>query len=84
MRDGFPGLASGSVKTAVKNTNRRVGLLYQRVVDAITYYSVGEISPVERKISSMDKNVFVSSRVPNRNVRLITDLYTRTINTIAE
>ena len=32
----------------------------------------------------MDKNAFVSSRVPNRNYRLITDLYIRTINTIAE
>lgn len=84
MREGFPGLASGSVKTAVRNTDRKVALLYQRVIDAITYYSVGEISSVEKKISSVDKNVFVSSRVPNRNYRLITDLYTKTINTIAE
>lgn len=84
MREGFPGLASGSVRTAVRNTDRKVALLYQRVIDAITYYSVGEVSSVEKKISSVDKNVFVSSRVPNRNYRLITDLYTKTINTIAE
>lgn len=84
MREGFPGLASGSVKTASRNTERKVALLYQRVIDAITYYSVGEISSIEKKISSVDKNVFVSSRVPNRNYRLITDLYTKTINTIAE
>lgn len=84
MREGFPGLTSGSVKTAIQNTDRKVALLYQRVIDAITYYSVGEISSVEKKISSMDKNAFVSSRVSNRNFRLITDLYTKTINTIAE
>lgn len=84
MREGFPGLASGSVKTAMRNTDKRVALLYQRVIDAITYYSVGEISSIEKRISSVDKNVFVSSRVPNRNYRLITDLYTKTINTIAE
>lgn len=84
MREGFPGLVSGSVRTAVRNTDRKVALLYQRVIDAITYYSVGEVSSVEKKISSVDKNVFVSSRVPNRNYRLITDLYTKTINTIAE
>lgn len=84
MREGFPGLTSGSVKTAIRNTDRKVALLYQRVIDAITYYSVGEISSIEKKISSMDKNVFVSSRVSNRNFRLITDLYTKTINTIAE
>lgn len=84
MREGFPGLASGSVKTAVRNADKKVALLYQRVIDAITYYSVGEISSIEKKISSVDKNVFVSSRVPNRNYRLITDLYTKTINTIAE
>lgn len=84
MREGFPGLTSGSVKTAIRNTDRKVALLYQRVIDAITYYSVGEISSIEKKISSVDKNVFVSSRVPNRNYRLITDLYTKTINTIAE
>ena len=84
MREGFPGLSSGSVKTAIRNTDKKVALLYQRVIDAITYYSVGEISSIEKKISSMDKNVFVSSRVPNRNFRLITDLYIRTINTIAE
>lgn len=83
MREGFPGLASGSVKTAMRNTDKRVALLYQRVIDAITYYSVGEISSIEKRISSVDKNVFVSSRVPNRNYRLITDLYTKTINTIA-
>lgn len=84
MREGFPGLTSGSVKTAIRNTDRKVALLYQRVIDAITYYSVGEISSVEKKISSMDKNAFVSSRVSNRNFRLIIDLYTKTINTIAE
>lgn len=84
MREGFPGLTSGSVKTAIQNTDRKVALLYQRVIDAITYYSVGEISSIEKKISSMDKNAFVSSRVSNRNYRLITDLYTKTINTIAE
>lgn len=84
MREGFPGLASGSVKTAVRNADKKVALLYQRVIDAITYYSVGEISSIEKKISSVDKNGFVSSRVPNRNYRLITDLYTKTINTIAE
>lgn len=84
MREGFPGLASGSVRTAVRNTDRKVALLYQRVIDAITYYSVGEVSSVEKKISFVDKNGFVSSRVPNRNYRLITDLYTKTINTIAE
>lgn len=32
----------------------------------------------------MDKNAFVSSMVPNRNYRLITDLYIRTVNIIAE
>ena len=84
MREGFPGLASGSVKTAIRNTDRKVALLYQRVIDAITYYSVGEISPIEKKLSSIDKNVFVSSRVNNRNFLIISDLYTKTINTIAE
>nr|DAH58172.1 MAG TPA: hypothetical protein [Bacteriophage sp.] len=32
----------------------------------------------------MSKNAFISSRVPNRNVQLITNLYTETIDTIAE
>lgn len=84
MREGFPGLDTGSIRNATRNVERNVGLLYQGVVEAITYYSVGEISPVERKISSMSKNVFISSRIPNRNVRLISDLYTKTINSIAE
>jgi hypothetical protein len=84
MREAFSGLNSGSVRNAIKNVDNKVGLLYQRVIDAITYYSVGEVSSVEKKISSMDKNAFVSSRVPSRNYRIITDLYTKTINTIAE
>lgn len=84
MREAYPGLQAKGIKQAIKNVDKRIGLLYQRVVDAITYYSVGDISPIERKISSMNKNAFISSRVPNRNVQLITNLYTETIRTIAE
>lgn len=84
MRDTYPELNQGSVKNALKSTDRRIALLYQNVIDAIRYYDVGEVSTVEDKISSVSKNAFISSRVPNRNMQIITDLYTRTINTIAE
>lgn len=86
MRTAFPELGRGSVKNLAYNgiTDKNVVMLYQAIIKAITYYSVGDISPVEQKISSMDKNVFISSRVPNRNFKIITDLYTKTLNSIAE
>ena len=84
MKEAYPGLNIGSIKSARDNVDKKVASLYQRVVEAITYYNVGEISPVEKKISNIDRNVLISSRVPNRNFLIIQDLYTKTINTIAE
>jgi hypothetical protein len=38
------------------------------VLDAIAYYDVGTVSSVEEKMSDINKNAFISSRIPNRNV----------------
>lgn len=84
LKEGFPGLTYGSIQNASKNVDENIARLYQMVVDAITYYNVGEISTVEQKISSINRNAMVSSRVPNRNFQLVVNLYTETINKIAE
>lgn len=78
------GLQTKSVSNAIKDAPKRIGLLYQRVVEAITYYSVGEISPVEQKISSLDKNVTTTHFIPNNNMRIVSDYYTKVIDSIAE
>lgn len=85
MVEAYPGLEHGALRNVTKNiSNTKIALLYQRVVDAIAYYDVGDISTVERKLSGIDRHVFISSRVPNRNFRLVTSIYTRAINNIAE
>lgn len=85
LKDGFPQLDTTDFQVLLKDPSfKKIALLYQQVVNAITYYTVGEISPTEKVLSGMDRYGFVSGSVPNRNFRIIVDLYTKTINSIAE
>jgi len=62
----------------------RWNILYRRILEAIAYYDVGEVSSVEEKMSFADSKGMISSRIRNKNVQLVTELYTRTINEISE
>ena len=70
----------------VKKTRgyNRVRSLYRRVLEAIAYYDVGEVSYIEEKMSFADTKGMISNRLRNKNMQLITELYTRTINVISE
>lgn len=81
MQQNFPNIINNP------NPDRRykkISILYKQILNAITYYDVGNISTVQQSISTLDRQVFVSSKVPNRNYQIITELYNRTINRIAE
>ena len=63
--------------------NSKIAKLYKRVLEAIAYYS-GEVSSVEQKRSTLDMEMFITSRIPNRNVLLITQEYAKAINKVSE
>lgn len=84
MQDNYPAIVNNLEASLKNKTTYKIAQLYADVLKAITYYDVGEIDPNVQAISSIDKNVFISSRVPNRNFRIITDLYNRALNIIAE
>lgn len=84
MEENYPAITNNLEASLKSKATKKIALLYADVLKAITYYNVGEINPNVQALSSIDKNVFVSSRVPNSNFRIITDLYNRALNTIAE
>jgi len=84
MEENYPAITNNLEASLKSKATKKIALLYADVLKAITYYDVGEINPNVQALSSIDKNVFVSSRVPNSNFRIITDLYNRALNTIAE
>ena len=85
MRQQWPTLGQGNLKYALKSmSNKNIGNLYKLVLQAIAYYDVTQIVPVEQKMSYIDRNMMITSRIPSYNVRIVTDLYTRSINKIAE
>lgn len=81
MQRNFPNILNASKPDP---HYRKIATLYKEVLKAITYYDVGNISTVQQTISTLDRQVFVSSRVPNRNFQIITELYNKAINRIAE
>jgi hypothetical protein len=68
MKQAYPQLWQGYKSLLNDPTYGKVAMLYKHVLDAIAYYDVGTISSVEEKMSDINKNAFISSRVPNRNV----------------
>lgn len=63
--------------------NSKIANLYKKVLEAIAYYS-GEVSSIEQKRSTIDMEMFITSRIPNRNVLLIVQEYTKAINKVSE
>ena len=50
--------------------NSKIANLYKKVLEAIAYYS-GEVSSIEQKRSTIYMEMFITSRIPNRNLLLI-------------
>lgn len=57
--------------------------LYKLILQALRYYEVPEVSSIEEKLGSLNSNMFVSSKVPNKNFLIIQDVFTKAIDNVA-
>lgn len=84
MRETYKGLNTKRIQDARGIVDKKVLTLYKDVINAITYYSVGEVFPIEKRLSWISEHFYVSDLVPKENYQLIVNLYTKAINSIAE